>query len=111
MTEEDPRRRETFSAIDAESNDPAERSDSKILFDVLRQRRSELGGTAALPANDPQLVSAVRHEAQRRSQEIRASLHLRTSARLPAGQPIPLWLITLWILAVLGVAFLFSRLW
>jgi hypothetical protein len=98
----DPRRNqsETFHAIDKEAADEAEKRDSRILYEALSRNRGDLGGEAAVPADDQHLSQRILAEARSRSAEIAAGQRKTSSRHVVTGAPIPLWLWAAWILAI-----------
>jgi hypothetical protein len=93
---------ETYSAIDAEAKDPAERKDSRLLYDALRERRDQIKTETSLP-EDRALSEKILAEARTRSAQISASRG-GTSHRIPAASAgIPWWIWVGWVIAIAGV--------
>lgn len=112
-TQSDPSS-EIYAQIDREAVDEDERRVSRMLVDVLRQRRGELGGVATLPADDRALSERIQSAAADRSREIRSaggSARSSVLAGLDRGRPVPPWLIIAWILVALAAATAFWWLW
>jgi hypothetical protein len=96
------KREETFSAIDAETKDAAERKDSRLIYDALRDRRDQLKTESSLP-EDKALSEKILAEARTRSAQISASRG-GTSHRIPAASAgIPWWIWVGWAIAIAGV--------
>jgi hypothetical protein len=101
-----------YEAIDQEAADEPERSDSKLLYQALNERRGELSGSAHIPAEDKGLSEKIMAQARSRSEQISRSRMNSSSNRLSkSGRPIPWWLIFAWLLALGAVVayFLFVR--
>ena len=113
MSSDSERRKALFETIDQEAGDPAEQQESKVLYDALRERRSALGGEAALPADDPRLNESIRDAATRRSQELRQGSGVGSSGinAMARAAPVPVWMYAAWAAAILGGALLLYFLW
>ncbi|MFW5860526.1 MAG: hypothetical protein ACOCYP_10915 [Planctomycetota bacterium] len=90
--------------------DAEEASDSQALYHLLKSRADQVGGVAEIPAEDQKLSREIYAQAESRSREISALRQMSESARVRSdtGKPIPVWMWTAWILAIVGavVAFL-----
>jgi hypothetical protein len=93
------------ATIDREARDDRERAASRLLLKELSARRGELGGAAAIPAEDGPLSERILREARTRSAEIRRSNSgVAPSTRMPAaGRSVPWWLVAAWV-GALGAA-------
>ena len=98
-------RDQTFAVIDELTSDLHEAEDSKALYGLLAERKDELGGESAIPAEDDRLSHQIRSEAAKRSREVSALRQMASSNRFNAdpGRPIPLWLWLAWVVAIAAV--------
>jgi hypothetical protein len=98
-----------YSVVDREAKNESERRESRVLYDALRSRRSDLGGMSHIPAKDHKLTEQILGEARKRSAQISASRQSSISQTLqPPARPIPLWLWVAWLIAITGVVIAFS---
>jgi hypothetical protein len=98
-----------YSVVDREARNDAERHESRVLFDALERRRSEVGGVAQIPARDEKLSEKILTEAKKRSVQITASRQASVSQALQTpSQPIPWWLWLAWLVAIAAVVAAFS---
>jgi hypothetical protein len=104
-----PEPEDLYSVVDREAKDEAERRDSRVLFDALHARRSEVGGLSQIPIRDNKLSEKILSEARKRSAQISASRQSSISQALqPPARPIPWWLWVAWLIAIAGVVAAFS---
>ena len=102
-------REDLYSVVDREAKDDAERHESRVLVDALRNRRDQIDGASQIPAKDAKLSEQILGEARKRSAQISASRQASISQALtPPAKPIPWWLWLAWILAIAGVVTAFS---
>jgi len=113
MSESEREREALFQAIDREAEDPREGEESKIIYDALAARKGELGGSASIPADDPELTDSIREAATRRSEELRSGSEGVSSKALPMQQDDPvqasLWMA--WAVAIVVAGVLLYFLW
>ena len=104
-----PEPEDIYSVVDREAKDDAERRDSRVIYDALLARRSEVGGLSHIPIRDNKLSEQILGEARKRSAQISASRQSSISQALqPPARPIPWWLWLAWIVAITGVVVAFS---
>lgn len=104
-------RDDLYAVVDKESKDDAERRESRVLVDALRNRREQIDGASQIPAKDAKLSEQILGEARKRSAQISASRQASISQALnPPSRPIPWWLWLAWILAIAGVVVAFMYL-
>ena len=97
--------RELEETIDRESRNEREKADSRTLLRTLEERRGQLGGATAIPADDATLTERILHEARSRSEQLRRERSgLPLSGRHePPSAGIPWWLVALWVAAIAAV--------
>jgi hypothetical protein len=100
----EPRREDSFEAIDDTTADPAVRKDSQLIYDALRERRDDLKTEKSLP-EDRALSEKILAEARTRSAQISASRGGSSHRAQAVAAGIPWWLIVAWIIAIAAVAF------
>lgn len=105
----DAARDELFQAIDAESANPAESKDSRLLYEALKQRKDQLKGETSLP-EDKALTEKILAEARTRSAHISASRGGASTRAPVVSAGIPIWLWVAWALAIAGVVVAFKYL-
>jgi hypothetical protein len=92
---------ELEKVIDASTADPVERSDSRLLYQALQERRGQLKAERELP-QDTALTEKILAEARTRSAEISASRQM--SGRGPVARAaVPWWVWCGWIVAIAAV--------
>lgn len=100
-----------YAVVDREAKDDAERRESRVLIDALRNRRDQLGGSSQIPLRDSKLSEQILGEARKRSAQISASRQASISQALtPPTKPIPWWLWLAWAVAIAAVVLAFRYL-
>jgi hypothetical protein len=97
-------RDELMKVVDSQSQDEAERRDSRILYQALHERRNQIGAINQIPANDPKLSEQILSQARNRSAEISAA-RLTSGSQLveSASKPVSWWVVLAWLFAVVAV--------
>ncbi len=101
MATSDKKTEDFFSTVDRETADERERTDSKVLYQALVERKDALGAQGSLPAEDKQLSENILNQARQRSAQISGAARRGPSGTTAApARGIPWWLIVAWILAI-----------
>ncbi len=94
---------EIGAAIDSGTHDDAERKDSRLIYQALRDRKDALGAEAAIPAEDKSLTERILTEARTRSAEISATRGGSGHRAQPLSRAIPWWMLLAWLAAIAAV--------